>query len=102
MSKEKLELHKVNIEHMEQYNQLLKYVFQVTKHTMQQVGWEEKEFIRAKLPSFEKASVLGWFDKENLVSQCVVIQCKFVFLVEFTIWVGLLELELILNIQIMD
>jgi len=76
MSKEKLELHKVEIEHMEQYNQLLKYVFQVTKHTMQQVGWEEKEFIRAKLPSFERASVIGWFDKENLVSQCVVYPMK--------------------------
>ena len=76
MSKDNLELHKVNIEHMEQYNQLLKYVFQVTKHTMQQVGWEEKEFIRAKLPSFERASVIGWFDKENLVSQCVVYPMK--------------------------
>ncbi len=76
MSKEQLELQKVKIEHIEQYNQLLKYVFQVTKHTMQQVGWEEKEFIRAKLPSFERAEVLGWFDKTNLVSQCVVYPMK--------------------------
>lgn len=76
MGKENLELHKVEIEHIEQYNQLLKYVFQVTKHTMQQVGWEEKEFIRAKLPSFERANVLGWFDNANLVSQCVVYPMK--------------------------
>ncbi|MBO5137566.1 MAG: GNAT family N-acetyltransferase [Spirochaetaceae bacterium] len=76
MTKEQLELHKVDLQHLEQYNQLLKYVFQVTKHTMQKVGWEEKEFIKAKQPSFERASVLGWFDKDNLISQCVVYPMK--------------------------
>ena len=76
MGKMNLKLQRVGMEHIEQYNQLLKYVFQVTKHSMQQVGWEEKEIIRAKQPSFEQAAVIGWFDGDTLVSQCVVYPMK--------------------------
>ena len=72
MKKDKFTLKKVVVEQVEQYNQLLKYVFQVTKHVLQEVGWEEKEILRAKLPNFQQAQVLGWFDGDNLISQCVV------------------------------
>lgn len=76
MKKDKFTLKKVVVEQVEQYNQLLKYVFQVTKHVLQEVGWEEREILRAKLPNFQQAQVLGWFDGDNLISQCVVYPMK--------------------------
>jgi len=63
---------KVGLEHLEQYNQLLRYVFQVTDRELHEIGWEEKEFIRDKSPVLEKADVLGWFDGDKLVSQVAV------------------------------
>ena len=72
MKKDKFTLKKVVVEQVEQYNQLLKYVFQVTKHVLQEVGWEEKEILRAKLPNFQQAQVLGWFDGEVILGSGVV------------------------------
>lgn len=72
MSKKKLKLKQVGIEHLEQYNQLLRYVFQVTQNDLHQIGWEEKEIERAKYPTLKKASVLGWFDQDTLISQVAV------------------------------
>jgi predicted acetyltransferase len=63
---------KVGIEHLEQYNQLLRYVFQVTDRELHEIGWEEKEFLRDKSPVLEQADVLGWFDGDKLVSQAAV------------------------------
>ena len=63
----------VGVEYLEQYNQLLRYVFQVTDTELQQSGWdEENEFIRAKSPTMQKADVIGWFDKDKLISQVAV------------------------------
>lgn len=62
----------VDSECMEQYNALLRYVFQVTDQELSSVGWQEKEMIRAKFPMMEKADVIGWFDDETLVSQVAV------------------------------
>lgn len=76
MSKKQYKLRKVSSRHLEQYNRLLKYVFQVTKQDLQQSGWEEKEIVHAKTPNFEKADVIGWFDGENLISQVVVYPMK--------------------------
>lgn len=33
--------------------------FQVTDQELSSVGWQEKEFIRAKFPTMEKADVIG-------------------------------------------
>nr|WP_302598085.1 GNAT family N-acetyltransferase [uncultured Cellulosilyticum sp.] len=74
--KRQLKMKKVGVEHLEQYNQLLRYVFQVTDQELQQIGWEEKEMIRAKSPTLEKADVLGWFDREKLISQVAVYPMK--------------------------
>ena len=74
--KKQLKMKKVGLEHLEQYNQLLRYVFQVTDQELQQVGWEEKEIIRAKSPTLEKADVLGWFDGDKLISQVAVYPMK--------------------------
>ncbi len=70
--KRQLKMKKVGLEHLEQYNQLLRYVFQVTDRELHEIGWEEKEFIRDKSPVLEKADVLGWFDGDKLVSQVAV------------------------------
>ncbi|MCB2298604.1 GNAT family N-acetyltransferase [Clostridium tagluense] len=73
MSREKrLKMKKVTLEHLEQYNQLLRYVFQVTNDELYRIGWEEKDMVHAKSPVLEQADVLGWFDGEKLVSQVAV------------------------------
>lgn len=57
--KKQLKMSKVGLEHLEQYNQLLRYVFQVTDQELQEIGWQEKEMIRAKSPTLERADVIG-------------------------------------------
>jgi predicted acetyltransferase len=69
--KKNLEIKKVGPEHLEQYNQLLRYVFQVTDRELHQIGWDDQEIMQAKLPILEQAEVLGWFDGDLLVSQVV-------------------------------
>lgn len=71
-----LKMKHVTGEYMKQYNQLLRYVFQVTEQELSASGWEEKEIIRAKFPTMEKADVLGWFDKDTLVSQVAIYPMK--------------------------
>ena len=63
-------------EYMEQFNALLRYVFQVTDKDLQDIGWEEKEMIRAKSPTLEQADVKGWFDGDKLISQVAVYPMK--------------------------
>lgn len=67
-----LKMKKVGLAHLEQYNQLLRYVFQVTDRALHRVGWEAEEIERAKSPILEQADVWGWFDGEKLVSQVSV------------------------------
>ena len=71
-----LKMKEVGLEHLEQYNQLLRYVFQVTNQELQEIGWEEKEMIRAKSPTLERADVWGWFDGDKLISQVAVYPMK--------------------------
>ncbi|MDN5351290.1 MAG: hypothetical protein PWQ12_206 [Clostridiales bacterium] len=71
-NKRQLKMKKVGLEHLKQYNQLLRYVFQVTERELHSIGWEEDEIIRAKSPILEEADVIGWFDDEKLVSQVAV------------------------------
>lgn len=69
---DRLKMGKVETKHFQQFNQLLRYVFQVTKKDLQMVGWEEREIALAKKPVLDQADVLGWFDGEKLVSQLAV------------------------------
>lgn len=57
---------------LEQFNALLRYVFQVTGDELIKSGWEEDEIQREKAPILRRAYVLGWFHKENLASQIAV------------------------------
>ncbi len=72
MNKKNLKMKEVGNEYMEQYNALLRYVFQVTDQELSSIDWEEKEIIRAKFPTFKRADVIGWFDNDTLVSQVAV------------------------------
>lgn len=70
--KRQLKMKPVGLEHLEQYNQLLRYVFQVTDDDLRKVGWEERDIVHAKSPALEQADVWGWFDGDKLVSQVAV------------------------------
>lgn len=76
MDPKRFKMKPVELKHLEQYNQLLRYVFQVTENELQQIGWEEKEIIRAKSPALKQADVWGWFDGDNLISQVAVYPMK--------------------------
>ncbi|WP_338469417.1 GNAT family N-acetyltransferase [Niallia sp. XMNu-256] len=73
---ERLKMRKVGTKHLQQFNQLLRYVFQVTNKDLLMVGWEEREIALAKLPVLEQADVLGWFDGDKLISQVAVYPFK--------------------------
>lgn len=75
MSRERninLKMKKVDIDHLQQYNELLRYVFQVTNKDLRKVGWKENEIAHDKSPVLEQAEVLGWFDGDKLISQVAV------------------------------
>ena len=76
MNKKNLKMKQVGSEYLKQYNALLRYVFQVTEQELSSVGWQEKEIIRAKFPTMEKADVIVWFDDDNLISQVAVYPMK--------------------------
>jgi len=70
--RERLVLKEVRLEHLDQFDKLLRYVFQVTNQELFKSGYEEGELVRSKRPMLERANVFGWFDGENLVSQVCV------------------------------
>lgn len=72
----KLVAKKLTVEHVTQYNNLLRYVFQVTNTDLTNIGWEEFEIVQEKAPILKNAYVLGWFDKDKLVSQMAVYPLK--------------------------
>ena len=59
-------------EDLDQYNNLLRYAFQVTERGLAEVGWQDEEIKQSKFPVLERADVLGCFDGESLVSQIAV------------------------------
>ncbi|WAW09762.1 GNAT family N-acetyltransferase [Oxalobacter vibrioformis] len=73
--REKLVLKPVDEGHLEQFNKLLRYVFQVTSKDLLEGGYEDGELIRSKLPMLERADVFGWFNGDNLVSQVCIYPC---------------------------
>lgn len=67
-----MEIRRMTPDDVEQYNDLLRYAFQVTEKTLLDYGWENDDIRRSKFPILSKASVLGWFDDERLASQFAV------------------------------
>lgn len=66
----------VGVEFLDQHNELLRYVFQVTNKILEDSGYEEGEIIRTKRPILERADVIGWFNKDQLISQISIYPCK--------------------------
>ena len=74
---EKMRLRKLTPENdLEQYNDLLRYAFQVTEKQLLDYGWENEDIRQSKLPVLEKARVVGWFDGGRLASQFAVYPLK--------------------------
>lgn len=69
MDQGRFHVRKLSAEDLEQYNELLRYAFQVTERTLLESGWEDEEIKQSKFPVLERANVWGCFDGENLVSQ---------------------------------
>ncbi|MHC1747161.1 MAG: enhanced intracellular survival protein Eis [Cellulosilyticaceae bacterium] len=76
MNKRKLQnrlvMKPLELKHLSQFNDLLRYVFQVTNRELNDSGWEQDEIVQSKRPVLQKADVIGWFNKEKLVSQLAV------------------------------
>lgn len=76
-ARRRLTLKPVDIEYLEQYDELLRYVFQVTQQDLDESGYEEGEITRSKRPILASSDVLGWFTRDDkLVSQLSVYPCK--------------------------
>ena len=70
---EEMQIRKLTAEHdLEQYNDLLRYAFQVTEQELTETGWRDDEIKQSKFPVLERADVLGCFDGDNLISQIAV------------------------------
>lgn len=74
--REKLVLKSVELKDLDQFNELLRYVFQVTEQVLTDSGYENDEIIRAKRPVLKNADVLGWFNGDQLVSQLCIYPCQ--------------------------
>lgn len=74
--RERLKLKPVGMEHLTQYNELLRYVFQVTNQELLKSGYEEGEFARSTRPILQRADVIGWFNEDKLVSQLSIYPCE--------------------------
>ncbi len=75
--KHKLQIKPVTLKYIDQYNELMRYVFQVTDRDLQESGYQDGELIRSKRPVLQEAEVFGWFTPEDeLISQICIYPCK--------------------------
>lgn len=75
-SRSGLEIRPVTPHDLEQFNNLLAYVFQVTAKEVEESGYEDGELERAKRPVLEKSDVIGWWHGDELISQLAVYPCR--------------------------
>lgn len=76
MNKNDFCIRHLSVSDVSQYNDLLRYAFQVTEKTLLDSGWEDDDIRQSKFPILERANVLGCFDGRNLVSQFAVYPLK--------------------------
>lgn len=72
----KFEMRAVEIEHLAQYDELLRYVFQVDTADLEESGYEDNELRQAKRPILKRSEVIGWFNDDKLVSSLSIYPCK--------------------------
>ncbi len=70
--RERLTLKPFGLEYIDQFNELLRYVFQVTNSDIRQSGYEDGEIVRSKRPILKNADVIGWFNDDQLISQLCI------------------------------
>ena len=72
--KDQLILKRVENKDIEAFNELLRYVFQISDDEIMSSGYEDdRDIIKAKLPLFNRAQVYGWFaEDESLISQIAI------------------------------
>jgi predicted acetyltransferase len=71
--RKKLTIKQVGLKYLDQYNELLRYVFQVTQRQVIESGYKDGELIRSKRPILQEAEVFGWFtEKDELISQICI------------------------------
>ena len=66
-------IQELDASHLEQFNALLRYAFQVTEEELVQVGWQEDEIKQSKFPILESAHVLGCFEGKTLAAQIAAV-----------------------------
>lgn len=76
MDTPKFKIRKLTAEHLDQYNGLLRYAFQVTEKNLMEIGWEDEEIKQSKFPILERANVWGCFDNDQLISQFAAYPLK--------------------------
>lgn len=72
MKNGEIDIKKLSLRHLEQYNDLLRYAFQLTDKILHDHGWESDAIRQSKFPVLERANVLGCFAGEKLISQVAV------------------------------
>ncbi|MFS0932755.1 enhanced intracellular survival protein Eis [Enterococcus casseliflavus] len=72
-----LHIRAVEEKDVDQFNELLSYVFQITESDIEESGYESKrEMIKSKRPILELSKVFGWFNEDKLISQIAVYPCE--------------------------
>lgn len=75
-SQPNLKIKPVPVSDVAQFNDLLRYVFQVANQDLVEGGYEDGELVRAKRPVLEKSDVLGWYNDQQLVSSLAIYPCR--------------------------
>ena len=74
--KDKFKIRYLTLEDLDDFNNLLRYAFQVSNNELITLGYEIDEIKQAKSAVLSKAKVLGWFDGQKLASQIAVYPKK--------------------------
>lgn len=71
-----LKIKKVTEKEVDQFNQLLRYVFQITDAEIEESGYATKrELLKSKQPILQLSEVFGWFNHDQLISQIAIYPC---------------------------
>ena len=74
--KKKFKIRYLTLKDLDDFNNLLRYAFQVSNNELITLGYEVDEIKQAKSAVLSKAKVLGWFDGQKLASQIAVYPMK--------------------------
>lgn len=75
--RDQLTIKPVELKYLDQYNELMRYVFQVTRQDISESGYEDGELIKTKRPILQHADIYGWFNADDeLVSQISIYPCE--------------------------